>query len=71
MLPRGAPADRVEVPRAAFHAMLEDPEFRAEIEKSGQEFQPAAGERVEKLVREVANAPRDIVERVEAVLRVK
>jgi tripartite-type tricarboxylate transporter receptor subunit TctC len=71
MMPPGVPADRVEVLRTAFHAMLEDPEFRAEIEKSGQEFQPAAGEQVEKLVREVANAPRDIVERVEAILRVK
>jgi hypothetical protein len=43
----------------------------AEIAKSGQEFQPASDEQVEKLVREVASAPREIVERVAAILRVQ
>jgi tripartite-type tricarboxylate transporter receptor subunit TctC len=71
VMPPEVPADRVNLLRTAFQAMLQDPEFLAEIEKSGQEFQPASGERVERLVREVANAPRDIVDRVEAILRVK
>ena len=71
VMPPDVPADRVKLLRTAFHAMLEDPELLAEIEKSGQEFQPASGEHVERLVREVASAPRDIVDRVEAILRVK
>jgi tripartite-type tricarboxylate transporter receptor subunit TctC len=71
VMPPGVPADRVKVLRAAFRAMIEDPELLAEIAKSGQEFQPASGEQVEKLVREVASAPRDIVERVAAIFRVR
>ena len=67
----GIPAQRVRILRAAFDAMLKDPEFLAEIEKSGQEFQPASGEQVQKLIAEAANAPREVVERTEAILRVK
>jgi tripartite-type tricarboxylate transporter receptor subunit TctC len=71
LAPPGIPADRVKVLRAAFDAMLKDPEFLAEIEKSGQEFQPASGEQVQKLIAQAANAPREVVERTEAILRVK
>jgi tripartite-type tricarboxylate transporter receptor subunit TctC len=71
LAPPGIPADRVKVLRAAFDAMLKDPEFLAEIEKSGQEFQPASGEQVQKLIAAAANAPREIVERTEAILRTK
>jgi len=67
----GIPADRVRTLRAAFDAMLKDPEFTAEIEKSGQEFQPASGESVQNLIAAAANAPRDVVERTEAILRGK
>lgn len=67
----GIPAERVRVLRAAFDAMLKDPEFLAEIEKSGQEFQPASGEAVQRLIQQAASAPRDVVERTEAILRGK
>ena len=69
--PPGIPADRVKVLRAAFDAMLKDREFLAEIEKSGQEFFPASGEQVQKLIQDAVSAPRDIVERAEAILRAK
>jgi tripartite-type tricarboxylate transporter receptor subunit TctC len=71
LAPPGIPADRVNVLRAAFGSMLKDPEFLAEIEKSGQEFQPASGEQVQRLIAQAASAPRDIVERTEAILRTK
>jgi tripartite-type tricarboxylate transporter receptor subunit TctC len=71
LAPPGIPADRVQTLRAAFDAMLKDPEFLTEIEKSGQEFQPASGESVQKLIAAAANAPRDVVERTEAILRGK
>src|SRR5215470_6391346 len=71
LAPPGIPADRARTLRAAFDAMLKDPDFLAEIEKSGQEFQPAPGESVQKLIAAAANAPRDIVERTEAILRGK
>jgi len=71
LAPPGIPADRVQTLRAAFDAMLKDPDFLAEIEKSGQEFQPASGESVQKLIAAAANAPRNIIERTEAILRGK
>jgi tripartite-type tricarboxylate transporter receptor subunit TctC len=71
LAPPGIPADRVALLRAAFAAMSTDPEFTAEIEKSGQEFQPASGEAVRKLIAEAASAPREVVERTEAILRAK
>jgi len=71
LAPPGIPAERVKVLRAAFDAMIKDPEFLAEIEKSGQEFQPASGEQVQKLIAEAASAPREVVERTEAILRIK
>lgn len=71
LAPPGIPADRVRMLRAAFDALLKDQEFLAEIEKSGQEFQPASGEAVQKLIEGAARAPRDIVERTEAILRGK
>ena len=71
LAPPGIPADRVKVLRAAFDAMLKDREFLAEIERTGQEFQPAPGEAVQKLIQEAASAPRSVVERAEAILRAK
>ena len=71
LAPPGIPADRVTLLRAAFDAMIRDPEFVAEVEKSGQEFQPASGAQVQKLIEEVASAPRDIVDRTEAILRAR
>jgi tripartite-type tricarboxylate transporter receptor subunit TctC len=69
--PPGVPADRVRVLRTAFDAMLKDPEFRAEIEKSQLEFQPASGEEVQKLVSDTANVARDIAEQTKAILRAR
>jgi tripartite-type tricarboxylate transporter receptor subunit TctC len=71
LAPPGIPAERVKLLRTAFDAMVKDPEFLAEIEKSGQEFQPASGEQVQKLIAGAATAPREIVERTEAILRTK
>jgi len=67
----GIPADRVKILRAAFDAMLKDREFLAEIEKTGQEFFPASGEQVQKLIQDAVSAPRNIVDRAEAILRAK
>jgi tripartite-type tricarboxylate transporter receptor subunit TctC len=69
--PPGLPPDRVKILRAAFDAMLKDREFLAEIEKSGQEFYPASGAQVQKLIAATANAPRNVVELTEATLRAK
>jgi tripartite-type tricarboxylate transporter receptor subunit TctC len=69
--PPGIPADRANLLRRAFEEMLKDPEMLAEIERAHQEFQPASGEELQKLIEETANAPRDVVERTETILRGK
>ena len=65
----GIPADRVKVLRDAFDAMLNDPEFRAEIEKSQSEFDPAPGEQVQKFIQATAGVRQEIADRAQAILR--
>jgi len=69
MAPPGIPADRVMALRRAFDAMLGDPDFRAEIEKSQAEFDPAPGERVQKFIRDTASVSPEIADRARAILR--
>ncbi|HEY7300146.1 MAG TPA: tripartite tricarboxylate transporter substrate-binding protein [Xanthobacteraceae bacterium] len=69
LAPPGIPAERLNLLRRAFDATIKDPEFLAEIERGQQEFQPASGEELQKLIGDVASAPRGIVERTEAILR--
>ncbi len=68
LAPPGIPADRVKLLREAFDATLKSPEFRAEIDKSGSEFQPTSGEALQKIIVDTANAPKAVIERTEAVL---
>ena len=67
--PPGVPAERVAVLRAAFDAMLKDPDLLAEIDKSGLEFVPASGDEVQQVIRDTIAAPREIVERTQAIVR--
>jgi tripartite-type tricarboxylate transporter receptor subunit TctC len=67
--PPGMPPERVAVLRAAFDAMLKDPDLLAEIDKSGLEFVPASGDEVQKVIRDTIAAPREIVENTQAIVR--
>lgn len=60
--PPGVPADRVKALRAAFEAMLKDPEFLAEIDKVKAEFRPLSGEKLQELIVQSANAPKEVLE---------
>jgi tripartite-type tricarboxylate transporter receptor subunit TctC len=67
----GIPPDRVNVLRRAFDSTIKDPEFLAEIERAQQEFQPASGEELQRIIQNTASVPREIVERTETILRSK
>jgi tripartite-type tricarboxylate transporter receptor subunit TctC len=67
----GLPQDRVKVLRDAFAAMLEDPEFRAELEKTQTEFDPARGEQVQGYIAATSSVRREIADRAQAILRGK
>lgn len=49
-VPPGIPRDRVEMLRKGFMATMKDPEFLAEMNKSGLAINPLSGAAVEKLV---------------------
>ena len=67
----GIPADRLKALRDAFQATTRDPEFLAEIKKSGSEFDPAPGEYLQDLAKQVASTPQALVQRTAAALRAK
>ena len=69
--PPGVPHQQVTMLRQAFEAMVKDPDLVAEIEKSGQEFRPANGAFLQRLVADVAAAPADVRKRAEAILSAK
>src|SRR5947209_5285494 len=55
--PPGIPTDRVQALRAAFAAMVRDPEFIADIQKTNVELDPLPGERVQNLIVRTLNLP--------------
>jgi tripartite-type tricarboxylate transporter receptor subunit TctC len=67
--PPGLPPERLRILRAAFDAMLKDPELLAEIEKTGLEFAPGSGAQLQKLIADAVGAPPDVVERTKTILR--
>jgi tripartite-type tricarboxylate transporter receptor subunit TctC len=69
--PPGVSTERVAILRQGFDAMVKDPELIAEIEKSGQEFRPANGALVQKLVADVAAAPPEVKKRTQTLLSAK
>ena len=67
--PPDLPAERVKILRAGFDAMLKDPEFLAEVDKLGVEFLPASGGQMQKIIAESLAAPKDVVDRVQNILK--
>jgi tripartite-type tricarboxylate transporter receptor subunit TctC len=65
----GIPADRVNALREAFLATTRDPDFLAEIKKTGSEFSPATGEYLEELAKNVEATPPDVIKRTAAALQ--
>jgi tripartite-type tricarboxylate transporter receptor subunit TctC len=50
VLPPRTPKERVQLLRKAFAATMNDPEFRADAEKSNLDLSPLTGEELEKTV---------------------
>jgi len=66
--PPGVPADRVKVLREAFDKAVRDPQFVADAKKRNLEMDPASGEELAALAREVMAAPPAAVARMKALL---
>ena len=65
----GVPAERVAELRQAYAAMLKDPEFQAEAEKSRLVIEPMSGEELHSDVVKVAHAPEKIVAELREVIK--
>lgn len=65
-LPPGVPADRVAVWRAAFEAMIADPEFKADVEKRKMRLDLMSGAALEAIVRKAAIHPQPTLSGVRA-----
>jgi len=61
--PPGLPGDRAKALREAFNAMVRDPEFIADIQKTNVELDPLPGERLQELTVHTLNVPEAVRER--------
>jgi tripartite-type tricarboxylate transporter receptor subunit TctC len=68
IFPPGVPADRVKIMRDAFQKTIKDPALLAEAERRKLDIDPASGEELDKLAKEVMTTPPDIVERVKKLI---
>ena len=66
--PPGMPADRVALLRQAFAATMQDPEFRAEIDKAKAELNWLPGDKLQKVIAETVAVRPEIAARLKAIL---
>ncbi len=62
------PQERVDVLRAGFDAMVDDPQFRAEATKMNLEIDPVSGRELQEAVREILAMPKPIARRLAEIL---
>src|SRR5262245_586839 len=63
LLPPKVPAERVEVLRTAFAALIRDPDFAREAARRGVEMEPLSGERLQQLVAQAMDMTPEAAER--------
>jgi tripartite-type tricarboxylate transporter receptor subunit TctC len=68
IFPPGVPADRVKIIRDAFDKTINDPALLAEAEKRRLDIDPARGEELDKLAKQVMQTPPEIVERMKKLI---
>src|SRR5262245_41769849 len=69
LAPPGVPAEQVATLRAAFDATMNDPQFRADADKTRIDITPLPGAKVQELVDGIYATPKPIVERAKEILR--
>src|SRR5258708_6878533 len=61
--PPGPPDDRKAALRKAFDDTMQDPGYRAEMQKTGLDVNPTSGAAVEALLKEVYASPKDVADK--------
>jgi tripartite-type tricarboxylate transporter receptor subunit TctC len=69
LAPPDVPAARLAVLRRAVAAMLEDPAFKAEMDKRNLEFGPMSGDELQKLIEQTLSVSPAVIERSIALSR--
>lgn len=69
VLPPGTPKDRVQLLRKAFSATMDDPQFRADAEKSKLDLDPLSGEEVQKMISGMFQLPPALINKLKAALK--
>ena len=64
----GTPSDHVKILRDAFMKTLKDPEFLAEAKKKNMDIEPATGEELETIAKEIIAQPQEVIERMKKLL---
>jgi tripartite-type tricarboxylate transporter receptor subunit TctC len=60
--PPDLPSDRAKALQKAFMETMKDPKFRADAKKIDLEVSPISGDKIEKIVKSMYGAPKEIVE---------
>jgi tripartite-type tricarboxylate transporter receptor subunit TctC len=68
MAPPGVPAEQIKLLRAAFEAVLRDPDLLAEADKLRIEIVPQGGETVQRVVESAFSAPGPVIERLKKIV---
>jgi tripartite-type tricarboxylate transporter receptor subunit TctC len=71
LAPPGVPKDRVDALRTAFDHTMQDSEFLADAARTQLEITPVSGAEVEKLVTELYQTPKAVVDKAAEFIRSK
>src|SRR5918999_269443 len=64
LAPPEMPEDRVKALRAAFSAMVKDPNFIEDAKKQSMEITPVSGDEIQALLERVAKTPKAVIDRL-------
>jgi tripartite-type tricarboxylate transporter receptor subunit TctC len=65
------PLDRVKALRDAFHAVLRDPEFLADAERTGNEINPVSGDDIQKMLETIISASQADIDKLNDAISYK
>jgi len=68
LAPPEIPPERLAALRAAYEAVMKDPEFVAEAQKLELDFKPATGEKIAGVARDTINAPPELIAKAKAAI---
>jgi tripartite-type tricarboxylate transporter receptor subunit TctC len=66
--PPEVPSDRVNALRRAFDKTMKDPEFLAEVAKTGMDLQPMTGEEAQPIAHAIVNTSPDVIAHARKIL---